>query len=149
MSSYTYATPLTLHPEPSRRLGAMLLLMHAGAGLWPFLVLPPLAAGVMLGTVLASLYHAWGLHLGRRRITQVVWGAGGEWALETADGAQRTLRLAPLGYVSAYAVILRLRDDRTSRTLVLLTDSLDAETFRRLRVRLRLASTEDAPARTV
>lgn len=127
----------------------MLLFMHAGAGLWPFVVLPPLAAGAMFCMVLTSLYHAWGLHLGRRRITQVVWQAGGEWVVETADSAQRTMRLAPLGYVSAYAVILRLRDERTARTLVLLADSLDAETFRRLRVRLRLGSKEDAPARTV
>ena len=146
MSSHAYATPLTLYPEPSRRLRAMLLLVHAGAALWPFLVLPPLTAVALLCMVFASLHHAWSRHLGSHRITQAVWGADGEWALETADGANRSMRLAPLGYVSAYAVVLRLHNDRSTHTLVLLADSLDAESFRRLRVRLRLGSTEDAPA---
>lgn len=114
--------------------------MHAGAALFPFLV--PLHAFLTLalvGVVLLSLHRAWRRHLGTRRVTDAVWRADGSWELKTADGHTHDAGLAPQAYVSAYAVVLRFELERGgTRALVILPDSLDGESFRRLRVRLRL-----------
>jgi hypothetical protein len=106
--------------------------------LCPFLVLPVFPAVVLLLGVGVSLHHTWRMHLGARRITRVTWRAGDEWVLETADGETHHAHLAPQPFVSAQAVVLRLRTEQGSRALVLLPDGLDTDSLRRLRVRLRL-----------
>lgn len=146
MSSHTYAAPLSLQPEVSHRLGAALVILHAGALLAPFVVpLPASARAVLLAAVGASLIHAWRMHLGARRITTAVWFMGDDWLLTSGDGTSARACLAPQAYVSPYAVVLRFCSaGRRVRTLVLLPDSLDADVFRRLRVRLRITVTAAA-----
>lgn len=150
MSSHAYAAPLSIRPEPSRYLGAALILMHAGAALTSLLTALPLWLRVVLVIAVAvSLFRAWRTHLGTRRIVAAVWRPEGEWHLTTADGKRITATLAPECYVSPYAVVLRFKDVAGRvRTLVLLPDALDADTLRRLRVRLRITAAEAMPLRS-
>ncbi|MGE0080618.1 MAG: protein YgfX [Thiohalomonadaceae bacterium] len=108
--------------------------------------LPPLLRAVLLAAVMASLFHAWRMHLGARRITAAMWRPEGDWHLTSADGMSGEATLAPECYVSPYAVVLRFQGTAGRvRTLVILADALDADTLRRLRVRLRITAAPVAP----
>jgi toxin CptA len=144
MSSSRFATPLTLKPKPSRILLGMLLLMHGGALLLLFPLALPVLAKSALATVLGlSLWHNWRQQLGRGRadrIHRVVWKGDGDWLLITAAGEELAVDLHPSTYVHPWLVVLnfRLADRRRLRSLVLLPDTLDADSFRHLRLRLGL-----------
>ncbi len=143
MSSPKYATPLVLEPRPSRWLLSLMLLAHGGAvavllvldeWLWPVRLL-------LVVAVLVSLWFSVG-RLGWRRsltcIRRLVWQTGNEWRLTLCNGEILTARLRPSSYMHPWLVVLSLcvEGQRLPRSLVLARGSLDATTFRQLRVRL-------------
>jgi Membrane-bound toxin component of toxin-antitoxin system len=139
--SRTYATPLRLEPGVSRRLGGFLMLSHGAAlAVLPFCGLPPLpVAAIALGVVLSWLRT-------RRRevlrrdpdaIHALVWEEGNRVRLTLRSGQETGATLRPFVYMQPRLVILHFRrDDGHAARLVLLPDMLDADSFRRLRVRL-------------
>lgn len=143
MSLNSYATPLMFDPRPSTWLLVYLVVSH----IISLIVLLPLAipasvkmllATLILGSLLGSLRrHA--LLVDGRAIVRVCWGDDG-WELEMADRSMLKTTLLPDSYVSTFCVVLGFRGRRfwQHRYLVLAPDSLDADTLRRLRVRLRL-----------
>ena len=143
MSSSAYATPLVLEPRPSRQLLSLALLVHAGAlALLPVLAAIPWPLRLLLaGLVVGSLWFELG-RLGwrrdARRIRRLSWGADNDWRLELANGEELDARLLPSSFVHPRLVVLHLRVEgrRPARTLALMPDSLDAQSLRRLRVRL-------------
>lgn len=139
--SRTYATPLRLEPVVSRRLGRFLALSHGTAlAVLPFCGLPPLpVAALALGVVLSWLRT-------RRRdvlrrdpdsIASLVWEEGNRWRLSLNGGVETGAVSRPFVFLQPWLVILHFRrDDGRAARLVLLPDMLDADSFRRLRVRL-------------
>ncbi|MDA1107261.1 MAG: hypothetical protein O2845_02530 [Proteobacteria bacterium] len=124
----------------------LLVLIHAGALTLTFLL--PLAQEVMLllaGLISASLM--WSLSnvlLKRGAILELVWDALGEWILHDAAGSEIQARLLPGAYVHPQWVILNFvpvaqRWPWRRYTVILLGDMLDADSLRRLRVRLLAA----------
>ena len=66
------------------------------------------------------------------------WEADGSWSIECGDGSVATARLTPSGCCYNALILLNFElTRRGSRSLVLLNDSLPAETGRRLSTRLR------------
>jgi hypothetical protein len=117
-----------------------LLLLHAAA-LVVVLLLPwPLLANLALSAVvLLSLAWHWRRRLSPRyphAVRGLHWEADGACVLRLASGKQLDVRLAGHAFVMPWLVILYFQDRPWH--LVLLPDMLAAETFRRLRVRLRL-----------
>ena len=143
MSSARYATPLTIEPHPSRGLLALLLLAHAGAVVillllneWPWSV-----RLFLLVAVLASLWTTLGKQGWRQtpaRIQRLVWQTENDWRLEFSGGETLTAELLPSSFLHPWLVILNLRVEgrRLPVSVALPRDSLDATTFRQLRVRL-------------
>jgi hypothetical protein len=139
--SRTYATPLRLEPGVSRRLGRFLALSHGVAlAVLPFCGLPPLpVAALALGVALSWLRS-------RRRevqrrdpdsIASLVWEEGNRWRLTLRSGRETGATLRPFVFMQPWLLILHFRrDDGHCARLVLLPDMLDADSFRRLRVRL-------------
>jgi toxin CptA len=125
-------------------LALVLLFMHGGA----LLVIPPLRLPVWLAlllsvAVIASLTYTLTTHallVSRRAIVQLIWDAEGKWTLLTLKGERLTAQLQPTTYLHPHLVILNFRLGKLweRRAVVLLPDSVDADTFRRLRVRLAL-----------
>ena len=143
MSSPKYATPLILEPRSSRWLLLLMLFSHGGA-IAVLLVLaewPWPARLWLLMAVLVSLWFTLG-GLGWRRspthIRRLTWQAGNEWRVELCNGELLMARLRPSSFMHPWLVVLNLRVEgqRLPRSLVLARDSLDATTFRQLRVRL-------------
>ncbi len=137
--SRAYATPLVLEPRPSRALRLSQAVAHLGAAgvllaldAWPW-PLRLLLAAVLLATGWRSLASQPTL----RRLT---WQAGNEWRLEGRSGEVVHAHAVAPTVVHPLLVVLRLQPAgrRLARAVVLPADSLEAEVFRRLRVRLRV-----------
>lgn len=142
MSSNKSEPPLRLEPRRSRQLALALLLVHGAAmGAVMNLTLPAWAMVGLVGGVIVSLYHAFNTHvLGRSAtaICSLYWAADGQWTLVTCAGESLEGRLLSGSYVHPRLVLLGFALARGGRRMVvLLPDSLDRQTFRRLLVRLR------------
>lgn len=135
--STTYATPLALHIRPSRRLRRFILLIHLLAGL--AIALLPLSLGwLVVGWLLSGLSLYAGLRRqGRDR--HLLWREQ-DWLIDVG-GTEQVAVLDRATLVSPWLTILSLRRvDRGGRcVLPILPDAIAAESFRRLRVRLRVS----------
>jgi hypothetical protein len=131
---------LRIRIQPSRTLTIALILAHAGAGAALLLQQGPwwVAAG-LIGVLLASASvsvrrYARG---GRRRVHELLLRADGGFDVLTATGSEA----AALTYVSVAEPWLTVFGVRAAsgrrHDIVLLGDNVEAEPFRRLRVRLR------------
>jgi hypothetical protein len=79
------------------------------------------------------------------RIHRLMWEVDDDWTLWCNDSTELVGQLRPDSYESTWLVILRLQlQPGGRRTLVLLPDMLDRQSFRRLRVRLRQARLAEA-----
>ncbi len=144
MSSTAYATPLRLELKPSRTLFWLLTFSHLGAaGLLPTMGLPVWATAGLVASVLVSYLwlvarHALMRHPGAT--VSLLWPSGTQWHVRSRNGAEVSAQLSPESFVRPWLTVLLLRPETGGRprNVVLLADMLDAEAFRRLRVRLRL-----------
>ncbi len=138
-----YATPLHLELGRSRLLWLYLTLLH-GAILvtLPFVQLP--GSFVLLLTLVLVLSYLryrrlYWLAANPDSIRSLVWGSAERMQLTLGSGQGAGASLLPHGFVLSWLVILHLRlDTGRKRYLVVLPDMLDADGFRRLRVRLLL-----------
>ena len=145
--------PLVIEPQSSRLLLAGLLVLHLGTMLIVFLLngLPWPGRLFLLGLVVLSGRYYWKQVIQRqppKSIKRLTWRADGEWLLERVTGEKLTAELLPNAYVHPWLVTLALRDGASGEKirLALFRDALDAELFRRLRVRLRLEAKPAADA---
>lgn len=143
MSSKEYATPLRLELRPSQLLSRCVVMMHlfvlALSVFGPFAVWQKLLLTVLI--LCGWLYHQRRYPLGnnRRRVQALVWHREGNWEIER-QGIIDVARMGPEAFVLPRLVILQLRPQAGGRLyLAILPDMLDMESFRQLRVRLRMA----------
>ncbi len=146
MSSKEFAAALDLRPRPSKWLDRILLGFHALAAVVIIAGVPNrwwLAAALVL--VAASAYWSRRVHVLRRSrsaIRRALWQPDGRWLLEDNAGVTGEAKLLPSSYLHPRLVILNfsLLRNRERRDLVLLPDSLDFNTLRQLRARLRVTA---------
>lgn len=136
--------PIELKPRPSAWLAWILAGFHALVAIVVLIAVPfkPAAAALVLLTTL-SWFRSHRLHIrheGRRAVRRLVWQADGSWLLEDTGRQMHAAQLLPSSYLHPRLVLLnfRLEDSGRRRNVLLLTDSLDPECLRRLRVRLRV-----------
>ena len=126
-------TLLTCTVQASRRLRRLLAALHAlaVAGLW-LAALPGWGSALGTAAVAAAYWRA------RRPTAPVVLRGLDDGRLELRqDGTWQAVELLPGSVAWPNCCVLRLRGDDFRRVLTVLPDSLDGETFRRLRVWLR------------
>ncbi|HKJ10057.1 MAG TPA: protein YgfX [Gammaproteobacteria bacterium] len=140
MSSTPFAGPLRLEPQVSRSLTRFLFFLHALAlvAAWT----APLAWPVKLVLTAAVLIGGW-RELRRQRgvrdatLLRIVWGADGTWSVRV-NGRWQSARLEPDVHEHPLLVVLPLRtEDGRVRRIVIAPDAIDADSYRRLRVRIR------------
>jgi len=135
-----YATPLRIELQSSRQAALWLLPLHvAGAAVLPFTSLPVLGQVASVLAAAASLAWHWSRHVSRRRssLRTFVWQAGSDCELVHPDGTTRAGTLATRAFVMPWLVIVYYRQGARHHSLFILPDMLPADTFRRLRVRLK------------
>lgn len=145
MSSTKFAQPLRLQPKPSRILIALLTVGHLGAiaVLFPLdlLLLVKLGiAAVLIVSLVVALRKQPG-RVGEGGVQTLIWKADGDWVLETTEGELLNAPLHESTYVHPWLVVLNFRQEnkRGLLSFTLAPDALDGETFRELRVRLKVA----------
>lgn len=137
---------LDFKPRASRLLGRFLIGLHLLVAITVLLWVPGrfAVAALLALTVLSFFrnyrYHV--LHRGRRAPRRVVCHADGGWSLQDTAGNMLPAQLLPSSYLHPRLVILNfmVEDSPRRRNLVLCQDSLDAQTLRQLRARLRVAA---------
>jgi len=141
MSSKGYATPLRLESAAVPPL-QQLYLLFVGLVLI-VLASTPLPYGLQLPLLLSCVLLAWRVWHRRSELgagpVSLVWDAEQRWWWHQG-GREVELQLRGDSYLSARLIVLNFREAGSARrySLVLLPRSLGEETFRRLRVRLRL-----------
>ena len=140
MNAYQGTVCLTL--ARSRRLPRVLLALH-GAGMALVASYWPLTFASAAWLALVGAHGAWqwrGLRGAARWVRRIDIDARGAWRLAYGDGRQLDVRLTRAPLVLPWLVALEFRaPDGRRHDLLLLPDMLDADAFRRLRVRLTLA----------
>ena len=132
------AIPLALARKPSRVLRVASALCHAAAALAILLAAIPLSATVIaLALIAASAFYNYQQD---SRPQALIWRAGNRWVIEaTGEQTDTSAELHRIDFLSRWLVILTLRR-QTGRTVkfVIPYDALSKDTFRLLRVRLRI-----------
>jgi toxin CptA len=138
-----YSGMLRVILKPSRRLAAVLIAAHTAAAftLVP-LALPAWAKAGLALLVAASLGYALYRHAwlrGAGSVTAIEILEHDRVAVETRSGVRHEARVLGTTYVSPGLCVVNLRVEGRlcARHAVILSDRVDAETFRRLRVWLR------------
>lgn len=133
--------PIVLHLRPSASLRWTAVALHALA----FVLIGAGYPAVLLKYLLltAILFDAWRCDSRFRRppareVATLLLGANDSWQLIGRDGLPRRADLVRAPLVSPFVTALTFRcEDRSRRHVLLLGDNVDADAFRRLRVRLR------------
>lgn len=152
MLSNGFANTIYLARRPSRLLAAYLILIHLLAFL---ALLSPLAVPVWLHAIgFCAILISIGYYL-RQYLHQVDtgsahwnWNSDGNWRHGAAEGVFNLQAESSVNTPWFVVVSLRGTDGEDRRRLLIIRDQLDADDFRRLRVRLRYFH-EEASARRV
>lgn len=142
MSLKKSVPPLQLEPRSSRHLALLLLFLH-GVALSAITILSaPAWVHIALSlAVIFNFYSTFNVHVlgrGKLAILSLVWNGEGDWSLLTARGEQLSAKLQDNSYVHPYLVILNfLIPKRGRRSVILLPDSLDRNTMKKLLARIR------------
>lgn len=149
MSLNNYATTIEFRPRPSVLLARLLLAMHGSAAIVVFLFVHHRAVMPVLLLLLAYSYYRnyrkHVLHKGSGAVRRIVWQGDGGWFLEDESGVMREASLRDSSYLHPRLVILNFDLVRAKgrRNVVLCPDSMDADTLRRIRSRLRTSNATD------
>ncbi len=138
--------PLQLIPYYSKQLAGYLLTTHFVAlFVISALIKPGGLALALAALTLFSLIHSCRRHLsyrGKNVIRSAELDRQNEWLLQQADGEECAAELQPNSYIHPRLCVLNFRNEYGKRqSLIVLPDGIDGEHFRRLRVRLKLIST--------
>ena len=152
MSQKKYAAPLRLKIEPSRSVLFVLAVAHLGALFlllismipWPVktLLISLVVISLLFTLLINQKIPLSSLNQWYPYFDNAVWKTDERWIITTKDNREFEAFLMMNSFVHPQLTIVNLKLINSPwylryRTLLFLADNLDAETFRRLRVRLR------------
>ena len=145
MSSNTYAAPLALEIAPSVPFALMLACAHGGVVMvLAMLPLPGWMLWVLTVCVVAHAVYSIRRHAllhDAKSVVRVLWDAQDQWTLTRRDGTECSAKLLPGSYLHPTLTVLNYKVSNWYRTsVVILPQRVDAEDFRKLRVRMMLTS---------
>lgn len=122
-----------------RLLKVLVFLQLAGISAWVFVPLSPALRLAVVSILLIQFWYLRRIHVrptARQAVRAVYWASEAGWRVRTAGGWRRATLCHPY-YVTAQLVAVRFRIDRLRHvTVIVVSDRTDADSFRRLRVRL-------------
>lgn len=142
MSSNACSATIELRPRPSLRGLQMVVGLHVIAAALAFVAQPPDHLGLVLSAALMLSWFGLRRHpvfgFGPRALSRLTWHADSpKWTVETAGGTAVDAILLPSTRVTRLGLVLNFRlASGRRRSRVLVGDEIDAETLRRLRMRL-------------
>ena len=147
-SSTKFAVPFRINLKTSFILNGALCIMYLGAfyWLWAFelnlLLELILVAALIVGFINHTRQYL--LKTSKRAVTNLIWQQQDQWQLETARGEIINARLMGSSYVNPWLIVLNFKPEEGGRMLpvVIMPDSVDSTTFRRLSVKLKMYGEE-------
>lgn len=145
MSSNTYAAPLVLEIAPSLPFALVLACAHGGV-LMVLAMLPLPGWMLWVLTILVMVHAAYSIRRhallqDAKSVVRLLWDAQDQWTLTRRDGIACSAKLLPGSYLHPALTVLNYKVSNWHRTsVVILPQRVDAEDFRKLRVRMLLAS---------
>ena len=140
MSSQKFETPLQINLQRSNLLFALLAMMFLGALslLWvlPWPVYVVLLFSLLLTVSFFVVLDQHVLRRGQQQLKCVSQDSSGQWWLQKQTGEKFTAQLQGDSYLHPRLVVLNFKNIKRRYSVVLMQDSLDRASFRRLRVRL-------------
>lgn len=135
--SKEYATPLILDLKKSSIVNVYQIAVHLLA---VFAVLyASISAWLMLVLVVFISLHFFYQKTTSNKFSKIVWLSDNQWNLYRSDEDFSEARLTVMSFLTSWLVILAFKIDDAGRVNVLIPyDMLDAENFRRLKVRLKI-----------
>ena len=140
----SFEKTLHLFPKPSKLLFIFLLLGHITAAIAILLSALPdwctaLFAGILFGSWIYSIKSA-------KKTQQLRLNSSGEWLIYTTEQQWLTVQLAPSTRHFSSIILLILKDkNKQYYRVLLLTDSIPADSFRQLKARLLLTQPDNDP----
>jgi len=142
-----FELPLFIPVRPSAWFVAGFYTAHLGAGLALLTSNVPLVIQLLIITgLLASLIHGHSLYIIQKNPAspvQLVLNQAGEWWLSFTCGDTLPVVLKPMAFVHPLLVVLTFKAETGSYRVMLTPDTVDPDTFRRLRVRLRFRNSNE------
>ena len=146
MSSRKYAAPLRLEITTSKKIIALLIFLH-GASLGILFLLPLnswLIAVVSVLIVVSGIYTIadHGLKILSSSFVELLWDNNDEWFITLKDETKIAVTFLPNSFIHPWITILNFKQSGKlfSRSIILVSDNVSREDFRRLRVRLKVTS---------
>lgn len=149
MLSNGFDKPLHLRRKPSKLLAVYLIVLH---GLALIVLLQSLAITLLIHTILSACllasvaYHVFYFRRQSDDRDYWIWQAGGVWR-HGADEQSYRLFSADTVQTAWFVLLTVINLENRKRTLLFVRDQVDADTFRRLRVRLKLHHDEATASR--
>ena len=147
MSSQKYAAPLALEISVSWLFATILLVAHGIALILVFLIpqLPMVVSSILAAALAVHAGFSVSRHAllrAQRSVVRLLWNAADVWSLTFRDGTTTEAQLLSGSFVHPILTVLNFRITRWRRvSVVIFPGRVDAEIFRKLRVRLRLTRT--------
>lgn len=141
MQHGAFELPIRITIYPSRWLSIALVFSHGGALL--ILIIVSLTLWIKLLFILAvalSFFYSFLKHIWQKSsssIIELMLNEHDEWLLTRRDGQVLEPCLRSGAYVHPLLIVLPFRQGRKFPTVILTPDTVDKDTLRRLRVRLR------------
>ncbi len=149
MSSKKYASPLHLEIKPSRFLFYFLIALH----LFAFILLWFLPLFIAWQVLISIFIIVGGIYSVKSYATKqlpssvvgLVWDADEQWFIQTQEGKTQPVILNGNSYVHPKFTLLNFKQENKwfSKAVILLWDNVDENSFRRLRVRLKITNLMD------
>jgi hypothetical protein len=136
-----FGLPIFILSKPSPWLAGCVIVIHLGAMIALFFAdVHWLARYVVVLMITASLTHTlltWILQKRPETPVRLLLTPAGEWWLTCVNGQTLAVQLLPAAYVHPLLTVLTFQSGEHRYRVILTPDVVDADMFRRLRVRLR------------
>lgn len=145
MSSNRFVAPISVQPKASKILSVLLFGFHlCSVAVLPWLDLPGLVVIFLAALIGFSLVYSIRTHVfqkGKKAVAVFEWMASDRLNVRDGQGQKYAVQLGGDMFIHPKLMILNLTSDEGfRRSLILLPDSADPDTQRRLRSRLLLRS---------
>lgn len=150
-----FERPIKLRLQPSKWIIIAIVLIHLGA--LSSLYFADIHSHILLALcllVLLSLFNCYyrfiylqGISPATGRYADLLLNDKDEWFISNKDRGMSLVTLSSESYVHSALVVLNFKQGRAKRSVILTADTVPADTFRRLRVRLRFTLAEQHSGR--
>ena len=145
MSSQKFAIPFRVQLKRSFILSVLLLSIHGGALIivsllaWPIWLKLALMVVVVWSCIVTAKRHLF--FKGRDAVVGLVWEGDDRWTLISATGEQLRASLLSGTSMQPWLAVMsfRVEGERRAWPVVVMVDSTDSTSFRRLHIKLRRA----------